>query len=246
MKTLKFNVLIFLLSLCLAGTRCQSSDTEILWDTFGVPHIFARTTEEMYLAFGEAQMQNHANLILKLYGQARGRAAEYWGEEFIESDRKIRLFNIPDKAAKVYQDQEQEFSSYLDAFVAGINHYADTHKEQIEEKYLKVLPVTPTDVIGHTLRVISLEFLAANDIYLAGNVLPKGSNAYAIAPSKSESGNAMLVINPHLPWSDFFLWFESHLNSPGFSSYGISLVGMPSLTLAFNTLSGMGPHGQSH
>ena len=238
MKAMRSIVLIFILFLSLAGTRCQSSETETLWDTFGVPHIFANTTEEMYSAFAEAQMQNHANLLLKLYGQARGRAAEYWGEEFIESDRKIRLFNIPDKAAKVYQEQEKEFSAYLDAFVAGINQYADTHKDQIEEKYLKVLPVTPGDVIGHTLRVITLEFLAAEDIYLAGNVLPKGSNAYAIAPSKSESGNAMLVINPHLPWSDFFLWFECHLNAPGFSSYGISLVGMPSMTMAFNAYLG--------
>jgi len=233
MKAMKSSVLIFVLCLSLAGTRCQSSDTEILWDTFGVPHIFANTAEEMYMAFAEAQMQNHANLMLKLYGQARGRAAEYWGEEFVESDKKIRLFKIPEIAAKVYQEQEIEFKSYLEAFVAGINRYAQRHRDQIEEKYLKVLPVTTPDVIGHTLRVISLEFLAAEDIYLAGN-LPKGSNAYAIAPSKSESGNAMLVINPHLPWSDFFLWFESHLNSPGFSSYGISLVGMPSMTMAFN------------
>ncbi len=238
MKALKSNVLIFVLFLSLTGTRCQSSNTETLWDTFGVPHIFAKTTEEMYVAFAEAQMQNHANLILKLYGQARGRAAEYWGGEYLESDKKIQLFQIPDKAAKVYQEQGKEFKVYLDAFVAGINRYASRHRDQIEEQYLKVLPVTPEDVIGHTLRVTSLEFLAAEDIYLAGNVLPKGSNAYAIAPSKSESGNAMLVINPHLPWSDFFLWFESHLNSPGFSSYGISLVGMPSMTLAFNNFLG--------
>jgi len=234
MKLLKTNILICLLSLCLLGTKCQPNTTEILWDNFGVPHIFAGDAREMYSAFAWAQMQNHANLILKLYGQARGRAAEYWGEEFLESDMKIHLFEIPGKAGKAYQAQDGEFRSYLDAFVEGINQFAEAHRDQIEDKYLKVLPVTAADVIGHTLRVTALEFLAAEDIYLSGKVLPKGSNAVAVAPSKSESGHAMLVINPHLPWSDFFLWFESHLNAPGFSSYGISLVGMPSMTLAFN------------
>ena len=34
----------------------------------------------MYYAYGWAQMQNHGDLILKLYGQARGRASEYGGE----------------------------------------------------------------------------------------------------------------------------------------------------------------------
>ncbi len=231
---MKVNVLICILALSIFGVRCQRGESEILWDTYGVPHIFANTTEEMYYSYGWAQMQNHADLILKLYGQARGRAAEYWGEDFLDSDQKMQLFEIPLKAEKIYQDQEGEFRPYLDAFVAGINKYANEHRDLIDEKYWQVLPVTASDVLGHTLRVICLEFLAAEDIYFAGNVLPKGSNAYAIAPSKSENGHAMLVINPHLPWSDLFLWFEAHLSSPGFNSYGICLVGMPSMTLAFN------------
>src|SRR5216117_4288852 len=53
----------------------QNEGTEILWDHYGVPHIYAKTNQEMYYAFGWAQMNNHANLLLKIYGQARGRAA---------------------------------------------------------------------------------------------------------------------------------------------------------------------------
>jgi acyl-homoserine-lactone acylase len=30
------------------------------------------------------------------------------------------------------------------------------------------------------------------------------------------------------------MWFEAHLNSPGFNAYGIALVGMPSISMAFN------------
>ncbi len=49
----------------------------------------------MYYAFGWAQMNSHADLILKLYAQARGRASEYFGKDYIESDRQILLFDLP-------------------------------------------------------------------------------------------------------------------------------------------------------
>src|SRR5947209_18679062 len=55
-----------------------NAKTDIVWDTYGVPHIFAPTREAMFYAHGWAQMRNQANLLLLLYGQSRGRAAEYW------------------------------------------------------------------------------------------------------------------------------------------------------------------------
>jgi acyl-homoserine-lactone acylase len=73
---------------------------EILWDHDGVPHIYGANEREMYYAFGWAQMHNHANLILQLYAQARGRAAEYFGEAYLPLDKKIRLFNVPEQALK--------------------------------------------------------------------------------------------------------------------------------------------------
>ena len=70
-------LVIFLTFLLLNNGYCQKRQTEVLWDKFGVPHIYAKSEEEMYYAFGWAQMHNHGNLILKLYGQARGKASEY-------------------------------------------------------------------------------------------------------------------------------------------------------------------------
>ena len=45
-----------------------------------MPHIFAPDLEGASYAFGQAQMQSHGDLVLRLYGQARGRtAAAPWG-----------------------------------------------------------------------------------------------------------------------------------------------------------------------
>ena len=71
---------------------------EILWDTWGVPHIFAKDRESLALGFGWAQMQNHGNLILRLYGTARGRAAEYWGKNYLDADKLVRIMGFADSA----------------------------------------------------------------------------------------------------------------------------------------------------
>ena len=230
------NVLVCILLIINAGYEIQAKDpkTEILWDNYGVPHIYGKNSREMYYAFGWAQMTNHANLMLKLYGQARGRAAEYWGDKYFDSDKQILLFKLPELAKSGYLKQNDELKSYIDAFVKGINDYAAAHPEMIGEEFKQVLPVTVYDIISHTIRITCLEFLAAEDIGTVKRMTSSGSNAIAIAPSKSASKNSLLITNPHLPWTDYFMWFEAHLNSPGFNAYGIALVGMPSISMAFN------------
>ncbi|NEU07757.1 acylase [Flavihumibacter sp. R14] len=220
-------------------TRAQTPDgqvaeTEILWDNYGVPHIYAKSAEEMYYSFGWSQMHSHGNLILQLYAQSRGRAAEYLGKTFIESDKQIRLFKIPEQAAKNYALQRPEYKSYLDAFVNGLNDYAKAHPGEIGEAFQRILPVKATDVLGHGTRIMALEFLAVNDIAVSKRLTTPGSNSIAIGPTRSQSKKTMLVSNPHLPWADFFTFYEAHLNSPGFNAYGVSLVGFPVLNIAFN------------
>ena len=114
---------VFLLTVLLLG-GCSTTppiETEILWDTWGVPHIFAGNWEGLYHSFGWAQTASHGDLILKLYGEARGRAAEYWGEPHAESDRYIRRMGVPGRAEEWLEAQRPDVRAYLEAFVAGIN-----------------------------------------------------------------------------------------------------------------------------
>ncbi len=118
----------------------------------------------MYYAFGWSQMHSHANLILQLYGQARGRAAEYWGKKYINSDKQIHLFNLPEQAKKNYKRQEAGYKVYLDAFVKGVNAYAKANLDSIGKEFQQVLPVTAYDILAHSTRVVCLEFLGRGDI----------------------------------------------------------------------------------
>ena len=224
------------LILVLASVAASAQPAEILWDTWGVPHIFAKTDAGVFYAFGQAQMQSHGDLLLRLYGQARGKGAEYWGQNYFESDKWVRTMGVPGRADRWYQAQSESFRKNLDAFAAGINAYAAAHPDRISDDVKVVLPVTPVDVIAHAQRVIHFTFVA-NPGAVSGAVRQwpgNGSNGWAIGPARSSSGNAMLLANPHLPWSDLFLFYEAQIKAPRVDAYGATLVGFPVLLIAFN------------
>ncbi|HEY6802290.1 MAG TPA: acylase [Pyrinomonadaceae bacterium] len=219
-----------------AQVVASTQTTEILWDKWGVPHIFAKSDTAAFYAFGKAQMHSHGDLILRLYGQARGRASEYWGESFLESDKWVRTMGVPGRAQHWYQEQPESFRKDLDAFAAGINAYASEHPDQISNDVRVVLPVTAVDVIAHAQRVIHFTFVVNPGVVngAARQWPSNGSNAWAIGPAHTMSGKAMLLANPHLPWSDLYLFYEAQIKTPGVDAYGATLVGFPVLLIAFN------------
>jgi acyl-homoserine-lactone acylase len=216
--------------------------TEILWDVWGIPHVYGKTEEDVFFAFGWAQARSHGNLILRLYGEARARSAEYWGDEFhehlgwtnLQLDRYLLTMGVPARAQEWYEAQTPEFRRYLDAFAEGINAYASERPDEINDEVEVVLPVNATDVLAQSQRAVLFSFVTSPHVVQAAQRQLAGSNAWAIAPSRSASGNAMLLANPHLEWSEHNLLLEAQLVGPGVSVYGATALGTPTLAIAFN------------
>jgi acyl-homoserine-lactone acylase len=60
------------------------------------------------------------------------------------------------------------------------------------------------------------------------------SNAWAIGPERSATGEAMLVGNPHFPWQGMLRFHEVHLTVPGeVDVYGVTLLGSPAVNIGF-------------
>lgn len=210
--------------------------TEILWDRWGVPHIFAPDLDRSMYAFGWAQMHSHGNLLLRLYGQARGRGAEYFGADSLDVDRWVRTMGVPARAAEWAKAQAPDAAVALRGFVDGINAYAKQHADRLDRSASAVLPVTVTDVLAHSMRVIHFSFVANPQSLepLMRRWADAGSNTWAVGPKRSASGHPLLLVNPHLPWSDFFTWYEAQFSGSSLSGYGAALVGAPVLAIAFN------------
>jgi len=234
---MKIRLLITLSALFIITSSCsqqENVETQIAWDKWGVPHITADNTDDLFFAQGWAQMHNHANLILQLYGSSRGKAAEYWGASKVDNDMLVHTLGFEELADEWDKTQDPEAKTIMAAFIAGMNAYAKAHPEAIDEQNKVVLPLTPKDLNMHGMFVVYTRFIAGNDLGMIQQWPDMGSNAYAIAPKRSTSGNAMLVQNPHLPWFGEFLFFESHLNLAGKNMYGSTLVGFPGIAIGFN------------
>ncbi len=62
-----------------------------------------------------------------------------------------------------------------------------------------------------------------------------GSNSWAVGPSRSASGHAILAGDPHLGLSLPSIWYEAHLVAPGdLDVYGVTLAGVPAVVIGFN------------
>jgi acyl-homoserine-lactone acylase len=237
----------------------QSGAAEILWDSWGVPHIYARTDEDAFRAFGYAQMESHGNLLVRMFAEARGRGAEFYGASYVDSDRAVKTMGTYDLARRWMGQQSPAFRRYLEAFAEGVNQYARENPGKLNSSAKAVLPVTAVDILANTTRAFYSFVDALTD---CSSALPPavplgssgdawanpqsgkssgnfGTNIWAIAPSHSTNGHAMLLSNDHLPWTDETLFYEAQITAPGYSVYGSTPVGWPVLsTGSFNNSHG--------
>ena len=249
--------------------------SEILWDKFGVPHVFAKSTTDMFYLFGYAETEAHGDLLLHVLGGSRGRGAEYFGageqDTNLKTDRWIWTNEVPGRSLEWLAQQTPEFRKDLDAFAAGINAYGALHEGKLAPEVKQVLPITALDLIEHAQHFYNFEFTAGRTLTnspragrgpsaveaavvdpvhpdkagmngaqevaedAAGKMdLEDGSNGWAIGPSHTTSGKAMMLLNPHLAWGGEQTYFEVHLTAPGINLYGATQIGVPALRFVFS------------
>jgi len=231
--------------------------SRILWDKFGVPHVFAKSTSDMFYCFGYAQAEAHGDLLLHVLGGSRGRGAEYFGpgidDANLKTDRWIWTNEIPIRSVQWLAQQTPQFRHDLDAFAAGINAYAAAHPEALAHEVHQVLPITALDLIEHEQHFYNFEFVAGRSLAIPSGRdtadlltptlsgfentpedLADGSNGWAIGPSHSTSGKAMMLLNPHLAWGGEQTYFEVQLTAPGINLYGATQLGVPALRFVFS------------
>ena len=62
----------------------------------------------------------------------------------------------------------------------------------------------------------------------------EGSNSWVIAPEKTTSGKVILANDPHIGFAQPSVWYEAHINAPGYEKYGYYLGGIPFPMLGHN------------
>ncbi|WP_162415353.1 penicillin acylase family protein [Cyclobacterium roseum] len=262
MKKLQLSLLALLLWACQAPVHTESNDLEqradrvtIIRDDYGIPHIYAATDADAVFGMLYAQCEDDFRRVERNYIWATGRLAELEGEQALYSDLRARLYMTEVEAKAAYEGAPEWLQDLCDAFADGVNYYLETHPEvapQVLTRYEPWFPMFFSEgSIGGDIERISTQRIQAfyeNQEALAysefGDGLlhpdpyeePKGSNGIAIAPELSESGNALLLINPH---TSFYFRPEIHVASEeGLNAYGAVTWGQFFVYQGFNEKTG--------
>ena len=219
--------------------QAPAKGTEILWDRYGIPHIFAPDHPSLFYAYGYAQMEAHTELLLRLYAQARGRGAEFYGEPttWTPIDGCEPTASLT-RAKKWAAGQSPEFGPLIESFVRGLNAWAAEHKADLSAGGAAACcrsaskTSTRTACGSSTTTGSSIRQSCLRD-WRAPTSRPTAPTSGPSPPSRSASGKAMLMSNSHLQWGDIHTYFEVQLTAPGVTSYGAVWVGFPVLRQCF-------------
>lgn len=231
-------------------TRAQDFDVRIIRDAYGVPHIFGKTDGDTAFGLAYAHAEDDWLTIQDTLIGSRGMAAQFKGKDAAPTDYLFDAFKVRDAIEKKYSDIDPATRQVAEGYAAGINLYASENRGEV---HAGLLPVTGKDIIAgvtwatpffyrmdEDLAVLFKDGekpkvspwgrdAAAHNGFVDG--LPeavRGSNAFAVAPKRSDDGHTRLVINSHQPMTGPYAWYEAHtVSEEGTNIAGAGFPGTP-------------------
>jgi len=269
---------------------------EVLFDGYGIPHIYAQNETDAYFALGYVHAQDRLFQMEMLRRAASGRLAEIIGPDLVKVDklfRTLRLNQFAEKqAAKFLNADTASFQKAALAYHKGVNEFIRNGKTPLEftimgipkteftpkdmylavgfmtfgfaegfrvdpvmqkiksqwgDEYLKDLAInTPADAAripsfkGEVKTLTPLIATIREAIEAIPVPLLAGSNGWAISGAKTKSGKPILANDTHIGFGQPAVWYEAHIEYPGFSFYGHHLAGVPFGALGQNNFCGWG------
>ncbi|KPK64932.1 MAG: penicillin amidase [Gemmatimonas sp. SG8_38_2] len=247
---------------CVACAQRDSANSEIrrwervarnvtiIRDDWGIPHVYGETDADAVFGVMYAQAEDDFNRVEMNYVNAMGRLAETAGEGQVYRDLRMKLFIDPEEMKQQYEASPEWLKALMVAFADGLNYYLYKNPQvqpKVIERFEPWMALTFTEgSIGGDIERVSLSQLEAfygngSESQLAAVASnpyrePTGSNGFAIAPSNSSTGNALLLINPH---TSFFFRAEVQLVSDeGLNAYGAVTWGQFFVYQGFNERAG--------
>lgn len=242
----------------------RTYDVEIVRDDFGVPHIFGKTDPDVAYGVAYAHSEDDFSTIQEVAAMTRARTGAMTGADGAKVDFAAHLLDIRGTVDRKYDTLPADIRALLDAYAAGLNHYADKHPEEVRLSGL--FPLNGQDIAaGFVLRspfFFGLDsvlgaLVEGKDLPIEGGpklsgprdsgkdvarVTPigpepdmNGSNAFAVAPARSTDNVTRLISNSHQPWRGGVAWYELVVHSEeGWDFAGATFPGSPYPFLGHN------------
>jgi acyl-homoserine-lactone acylase len=226
-------------------------DVHIARDSFGVPHINGKTDADAAYGLAYAHSEDDFSTIQEVVAMTRGRTGALLGQDGAAIDYVGHLLGVSQTISAKYSQIPTDVQLVLDAYAAGVNHYAAKHPDEV--RLSKLFPVNGQDVAaGFVLRSPFFYGLDSTISKLSeGKDAPSepverltpagrdpsmnGSNAFALSPRRMADGKTWLISNSHQPYEGSVAWYEAVVHSDaGLDMAGALFPGSPFVLLGHN------------
>ena len=228
-----------------------SAAATVSFDNLGVPHIRAADQEDALFLQGYVTAQDRLWQMDGLRRFSAGDLAEILGQAGLESDRDARRLRIRRIAEAGYATLPAADRAAFAAYARGVNHFIAQHLGRLPLEFtLLGYQPRPWSVVDsmvvclHMFRTLTTSWrddilkrnmLAAGDRRKVDFLFPlgaglgpqPGSNAWALAGSRTVSGKPLLSNDMHLEYGFPSVWYMMHIQAPGLDVSGVSLPGAP-------------------
>lgn len=236
---MKKNIVLFLLFLFFSSSsfsqqKINPAAIDIVRDSFGIPHIFAKTDAAVTYGLAWAEAEDDFKSMQEVMLPVKGRMGKVMGKKGAAGDYAFQLFRCMDITQEKWNTLSPEFLKVVYAYVQALNDYAKKHPAEVLDK--KLFPVTPQEYIAASVFALTifngadqaLVRIFNNAEWLAPELNKKGSNSSAVHSSKTTTGENFLFINAHQPNTGSQAFYEAHICSEeGLNITGGLLAGGP-------------------
>lgn len=233
----------------IAAYQAQSKRVTIIRDKWGIAHIYGKTDADAVFGMLYAQCEDDFKRVELNYIEKLGRLSEIKGENTIYNDLQIKLLIDTAEAIADYQKAQPWLKKLLEAHAAAINYYIYKNpqiKPALLKRFKPWYPLLWTDGSIGAINTADLTLAELKKFYTGDYSKAayqpvikdqhSGSNGFAFAPSLTESGNAILYINPH---TTFYFRPEIQMQSEeGLNVYGAVTWGQFFIYQGFNEFCG--------
>jgi Penicillin amidase len=225
-----------------------AAPVRVVRDRWGVPHIFAETLSDVFLAQGFVQAQDRLFQMELWRRAAAGRLAEMLGANFIERDAMTRRLQYQDDPDGDWASYGAEVRRDAEAFVAGINAWVALARERPPElfaaagwqpafwsaadllnrtdAYDRDATIASAEATGLPATVVDAVRRAAAPAFFTGLARRPAAPPTAILPARTSPSDADSIKLP-APSTRYLI----HLYTPNWNAIGAAVPWRPGLVV---------------
>jgi len=137
-------------TLAVAGLRAS---VEVIRDRWGVPHLFARNTHDLFFAQGFVHAQDRLWQMEFNRRVSSGRLSEIFGATTLQMDRFLRTVGLRRAAEAEWTAQETEAGAAAEAYAEGVNAFIAMYRGRLPVEFtllrFRPEPWTPVDSLAY-------------------------------------------------------------------------------------------------